>query len=119
MLKIKLGNKEYELVKDKYIDSDRIAVTMWNKDEMVDLTINFASAFIETEMTDEDNNDSNFLDRITDFDYEEMIELLIEKEIIYGHSVGEITAGFTLYKAFQFKEDALKEMRSAEKVFAL
>ncbi|RIN97165.1 DUF4313 domain-containing protein [Mammaliicoccus sciuri] len=118
MLKVKFMNNEFELVKAKY-NNGRLAILLAEEMDGMkmiaeSISVNIPEARFFREMSGEDCENDCFVDHVDGFEYDEVIEWLLENDLIeplkHFQAFGFAKSGFNNYIAVRFKEDKLKLM---------
>lgn len=111
MLKVKLNDKEVELVKGIYING-RLAIKIIDsnsKEALADLTVNIPHAMFYNE----EINDA-LINHIDGYNYQELLLWLDDNNLTYEDAfVGEVKSGFNIYIGVKFKTEALNKMEFA------
>ncbi|MBM6202860.1 hypothetical protein H6K86_12075 [Staphylococcus epidermidis] len=114
MLKIKINSRYFEIIKDKYLNG-RIALYLYNEGEIVNLTVNIPEAILMSDVIGDEVN-SSILNHIDGYNYEELIDVLVESNIITSFQNGEVQCGFNHYKGIIINDEKLNKMRNFKNV---
>ena len=115
MLKIKIKNKEFEILKDIYVN-DRVALYLYNSSELINLTINVPEAVLISDVIEENSVSASILNHVDGYNYAELIDIFDDKDIITSYQNGEIHCGFNHYKGIIINDIKLNKMRNLKRV---
>ncbi|MGC9650930.1 hypothetical protein ACO2FA_13150 [Staphylococcus warneri] len=115
MLKIKVNSRYFEIIKDKYLNG-RIALYLYNDEEIINLTVNIPEAILLSDMIGNDEVCASILNHIDGYNYVDLIDILDDNDIISSYQNGEVKSGFNLYKGIVINENRLNKMRNFKNV---
>ncbi|MCG2223274.1 hypothetical protein K4V09_11700 [Staphylococcus epidermidis] len=110
-------NNEFEVLKDTYING-RVVLYLYNKDDLINLTVNIPEVILMSDVIG-DEVYSSILNHIDGYNYEELIDVLVDSNIITSFQNGEVNSGFNHYKGIIINEEKLFEMRNIKEVIYL
>lgn len=114
MLKIKINSRYFEIIKDNYLNG-RIALYLYNEEEIVNLTVNIPEAILMSDVIGDEVN-SSILNHIDGYNYVDLIEILDDNDIISSYQNGEVQCGFNHYKGIIISDAKLNKMRDLKRV---
>lgn len=118
MINVTLKNNNFRLAKGKYGNGRLAIVLLEDGDDMnyiaASISVNIPEARFFREMSGESCENDCFVDHVDGFEYDEVIEWLLENDLIeplkHFQAFGFAKSGFNNYIAVRFKEDKLKLM---------
>ncbi|MCG1103744.1 hypothetical protein RJC23_11505 [Staphylococcus epidermidis] len=91
---------------------------LYNKDDLINLTVNIPEVILMSDVIG-DEVYSSILNHIDGYNYEELIDVLVDSNIITSFQNGEVNSGFNHYKGIIINEEKLFEMRNIKEVIYL